>query len=142
MGRQRFTSPRARSYRNREIEVDGSRRVGPARKLEPDSLHHLTAVEQLQALAAASTVPVRKIPEGVGVATQNQIYVALHGSDSYRHDARHFIGKVDLALGLRNPQPVETRKYVERTEDEVAAEREVFGRRNWAKYWRRKRRQD
>lgn len=142
MGRQRFTSTRARGYRNREIEVDGSRRVGPARSFEPDSLSHLTTVEQLQALAAASTVPVKKIKTGDRTVSDKQAFLALHGTDSYRYDMRHFVGEIDRRLGLRNPQPVEPRETVELSDEEREAERAVFAKRNWGRYWARKRRQD
>jgi hypothetical protein len=142
MGRQRFTSTRARGYRNREIEVDGSRRVGPTRSLEPDSLRHLSAVEQLQALAAASTVPVRKVETGARTVSDKQAFLALHATDSYRYDMRHFVGDLQTKLGVRSPQPVEPRRTVELSDEERAAEREVRARKTWGRYWARKRRQD
>lgn len=139
MGRRFYA--KGPGYNRRDVEFSSVPLVGPRPGRRAESLHNLTAVEQLQALAAASTVPVKKIRTGDRTVSDKQAFLALHGTDSYRYDMRHFVGEIDRRLGLRNPQPVEPRKTVEVSAEEREAERQVFAKRNWGRYWAKKRRE-
>lgn len=102
----------------------------------PRSLRELNTVEQLKALAAAASVPVRRVPEGARTVSREQAYLVLHADDTYRYSARHFVGEIEARLGVKNPTPVVPRAETDRSPEEVKAEQDVARR----KYWARKRR--
>jgi hypothetical protein len=132
MGRRFYA--KGPGYNRRDVEFSSVPLVGPRPGRRAESLHHLTAVEQLQALAAASTVPVRRIETGKRTVSDKQAFLALHGTDSYRYDMRHFVGDLQARLGMRHRQPIEPRADdVELTPEEAEAERGVKLRRYWAR---------
>lgn len=91
---------------------------------------------ELEALAAAALLPVRKIPDGTRALSDKQMFLAIHATDEYVHASRHFVGELQARVGVRNPIPVVPRPTVELTPEEAEAERVVRLRR----YWARKRR--
>jgi hypothetical protein len=95
-----------------------------------------SSTADLAAIAAATTVVPRKVPDGVRVLSDKQAYLAFHATDEYVHASRHFVGELQARVGVRNPVPVVPRPKVELTPEEEEAERTVRLRR----YWARKRR--
>jgi polyribonucleotide nucleotidyltransferase len=136
MGRIKRYRP---SYVGKDIAVDAKNGTTDVRTALP---RPRVDVAPLQALVALSKVPVTRVEAGKRTLSEKQVFLALHATDSYQFDMRHFVGDLQAKVGVRSPRPVEPRPRVEKTPDEVEAEREVSRRRNWGRYWARKRRQD
>lgn len=130
MGRgfKRYRTP----YQGKETQVAGSRLQDHV----PRFVVRPSVDPSLRQLAAAALVPVRRVPTGARTLSDKQMFLAIHATDSYQHDMRHFVGELQARVGVRNPIPVVPRPTVELTPEEAEAERTVRLRR----YWARKRR--